>query len=149
MSRGESKRITDIDDSMASSWLDKFPLLMVFGAGSLDLQTPLLGKQECQSADVGVFLVADLFRGLEIAGDIAEHGESGIGLVAVAMEILESAASFQAQSCGEGGKHGFGDDVGFPNEVVEDFDVVWVLDNGREIDVFAFGELVSGNLVVG
>ena len=132
MSRSKSQRVTNVDDSIARPRLNEFPILVVLGAGSLDLQTPLLREQKRQTADVGVLLMSDLFGACDVTGNVAEHSEGRVGFVVVAMRILKPITALQAEGCGEGREHGFRNDAGASDEVVEDLYVVIILKNGRQ-----------------
>lgn len=93
---GEAQRVAHVDDGHALLGLDEAELLSARGT---HLQTPLLGEEEGQRADVGVLLVADVL-GRRVGRDVVHHGDGAGGRAVVAVRVLEARGAREAQPRG-------------------------------------------------
>lgn len=112
LARQRLQRVGDVDENVSGLWFDKGPLLR---AGELQLDIPLLVKEQCQGATVGVLVVLDI--GEFAFGWLVVQFKAGIARLVVAMVILQSRT--QIKSVGQGRKQDLTDDMAVSRQLLE------------------------------
>lgn len=139
----EAQRVADVDNGAAILGLHEAKLARTWRA---DLESPLLGEEQGQRADVGVLLMPDLLS-IGVGRDVVHHGEGGGGRAVVTVSILKPSSTREPESRRKRRQDGLGDDVAACNGIFQDLDIRAVLDDAGQVGAGLL-DLVSSNLSV-